>query len=256
MQAKITVLYDEGSLPDTTLIGAKGSSFIIEADGERTMFGTGLRTRYLQTNMSAMDVSADDLDRVVISHMDKDEWGAVGAVLKDRTKSIAVYAPSDAWGEKKSFGCTGIYFPEEYKDRGIRQDIEGWIKFSEHVYVSPPIPYTSGRKMGRECVMVVRGSLGPIIISHCCHPGMEAVFDAVEKKFERTPIGYIGGLHVGRKNDPLVDSACKVLMDNKVPYVYLNHCAGPTGIGRARFNLGLEGVHDFYAGESAQFDLL
>ena len=39
MDARITVLYDEGSLPNTSYIGAKGSSFIIEADGETTLFG-------------------------------------------------------------------------------------------------------------------------------------------------------------------------------------------------------------------------
>ena len=51
MGAVITCIYDEGSLEDTPLIGAKGFSVMVERDGRRVLFDTGLRDRYLKHNM-------------------------------------------------------------------------------------------------------------------------------------------------------------------------------------------------------------
>ena len=54
MNAKITCVYDEGSLPKTNLIGAKGFSVMVESEGKRLLFDTGLRGRYLMHNMGVL----------------------------------------------------------------------------------------------------------------------------------------------------------------------------------------------------------
>ena len=71
-EAKITVLYDEGAMEGTTYIGAVGFSLLIDVDGERTMFGTGRRERYLADNLYTAEIEADSIDRVVVSHQHVD----------------------------------------------------------------------------------------------------------------------------------------------------------------------------------------
>ncbi len=67
MTAKITCAYDEGSIPGTSLIGAKGTSMLVEKDGKKILFNTGLRDRYLSHNMDYLDIDPESIDMVVVS---------------------------------------------------------------------------------------------------------------------------------------------------------------------------------------------
>ena len=69
MKASVRCVYNEGSQPGTPYIGAKGFSLLIEVDGERTLFGTGLRGRYLIHNTDHLEIDADSIDRIVISQI-------------------------------------------------------------------------------------------------------------------------------------------------------------------------------------------
>ena len=172
MEAKITVLYDEGSLPDTHYIGAKGSSFVIEVDGERTLFGVGRRNRYLENNMYIMDLEADSIDRVVIADNNADEWGAIDSLLKARTSPLAIRAPTSVWGEKKTFGSTGLHVSSEYQEKADRQDLDpGWTQISEHLFVG-----VFGNAYFQEAVMVIRAITGPVVVSNRCLSGMKSIF--------------------------------------------------------------------------------
>ena len=251
MDARITVLYDEGSLPNTSYIGAKGSSFIIEADGETTLFGVGRRDRYLANNVYVMDFDIDSVTRVVIADNNKDEWGAIGALLKAREDLVEVRAPASVWGEKKGFGCTGMYVPSEQAGKCDRQDLPpGWTQLSEHIFVG-----VFGNDYFQEAVMVVRALSGPVVISNRCLSGMKSIFEAVEDRFKRMPVAYIGGLDIGKKNDALCDAVGNYLKQVGCTDLRFNHCTGYMGTGRLRTVLGLDGLKDFIVGESATYGL-
>ena len=98
-EAKVSVLYDEGAVEGTTYIGGKGLSMLIDVDGERTLFGTGLRPRYLSNNLYVADVDPDSITRVVISHGHADHWAGITGLLRQRESPVKVYATADAWGE-------------------------------------------------------------------------------------------------------------------------------------------------------------
>jgi len=251
MEAKITVLYDEGSLPGTSYIGAQGSSFVIEADGETTLFGVGHRPRYLENNMYVMGLEEDDITRAIIPDIHKDEWGAVEAVLKHRSSPLKILAPSTVWGEKKFMGCTGMYIPEECRDNAVREDLPpGWTQVSEHLFVG-----VFGSATFEEAVLVIRAAKGPVVVSNRCLSGMKSIFEAVEARFKVMPAAFIGGIEVGRKNDPLCDAVGNYLKTIGCSDLRFNHCTGPVGVGRLRTVLGLEGLKDFYVGESATYVL-
>ncbi|MCQ2070802.1 MAG: MBL fold metallo-hydrolase [archaeon] len=254
MNAKVTVLYDEGALPGTSYIGAKGTSVLIEVDGQRTLFGAGLRPRYLTNNMYLADVSADSLDRLVIGHRHADQFRGITGILSARETKLDVYAPTGSWGEKKILGRdTGIWISDSCLDRVERRDVNDWVQLSEHLYVTAPIPFND--RTGDECFMVIDTKRGPILLSGCCHPGLDHVCDAVKEKFGRYPATLIGGLHLVNRKDKLADLYAQYLLDIGCKDLYLNHCTDLYGINRIRITVGLDGVHDFYAGESKEFEL-
>lgn len=251
MNAKVAVLYDEGSLPDTTLIGARGSSYIVDVDGERTLFGTGLRGRYLRHNMEVMEVDSDSFDRIVVADRDPEEWGAVDEFLKSRSSPIPIRAPASIWGEKKTFGCTGMNVSPKYAGLFERSDLDpGWNELSEHLFTG----VFSGSSF-QEAVLVIRAEPGPVVVSSRCLSGMKSIFDAVTDRFKRSPVAYIGGLDIGRKNDALCDATASFLRDSGCRDIRINHCAKAIGINRMRVTLTLDGVKDFFVGDSVEFPL-
>ncbi|MBO7352585.1 MAG: MBL fold metallo-hydrolase, partial [Candidatus Methanomethylophilaceae archaeon] len=66
MTTRITCVYDEGSQPYTSLIGAKGTALLVEKDGKRVLFNTGLRDRYLIHNMEHLGLDFYSIDAVVV----------------------------------------------------------------------------------------------------------------------------------------------------------------------------------------------
>ncbi len=250
-EAKITVIYDEGAIVGTTLIGAVGFSLLVEVDGERTLFGTGRRERYLANNMYVADVDPAELDRVVVSHGHIDHWGALPAVTRAREGKIDLYAPVSAWGEKKMLGATGMTFKPEVLEKVSRNDVTGWVKLSDHLFISKPIKFHDSE--AEEVFLVLKSKNGPVLMSGCCHCGLDNVFEAVKDEFGAYPLAVIGGLHLGGKKDKLADLYAEYLQTVGCRQLYLNHCTGPVGIGRLRVTLGLNGVNDFYAGQSVTF---
>ena len=46
------------------------------------------------------------------------------------------------------------------------------------------------------------------------------------------------------------------LKDLGIKRLYLNHCTNERGIDRMRVTLGIDGVKDFFGGQTLEFDLL
>ena len=251
MNAKITVVYDEGAQINTNLIGAQGSSFRIDVDGEVTLFGTGRRVNYLKHNMSDLELDPADVTRVIVADSNPDEWGAIEAVLKEREAPLTVRAPASVWGEKRFLGSTGMYVSPEQFDKVDRQDLDpGWSQISEHLYVG-----VFGNDRFQEAVVVLRCALGPVVISNRCLSGMKSIFEAVQDRFNRMPVAYIGGLDIGKKNDALCDAVANYLKEVGCTDLRFNACTKPIGINRLRTVLGLEGVKEFIVGDSVEYTL-
>lgn len=251
MNAKITVIYDEGALEGTSLIGAQGSSFLIESDGERILFGAGHRPRYMEHNMYDLGVDPESITSVVVADRHPDEWAGIGGLLKGRETPVKIRAPTSVWGEKSFLGASGMYLPKDYAGMGDRDDLmPGWTKLCEHVYVG-----VFGNDTFQEAVLVIRAAKGPVVISSRCLSGMKSIFEAVEDRFNRMPVAYIGGLDIGKKNDALCDAVAGYLREVGCKDLRFNGCVKPIGINRIRVTLGLEGVSNFYVGESAEYSL-
>lgn len=251
MKASVLCVYNEGSQPGTPYIGAKGLSLLVEVDGERTLFGTGMRGRYLKHNTEHLEIDVNSVTRAVISHGHRSHAGALGYLLSEREESIPVYAPAEAWGKKERFSKDGIVLSKNTESKCERHDVGGWTQLSKHLFLTPPFDADGVS----EIFMVLAGGKRPILLCGCCHCGAEAVIESVKEKFGEYPRTLIGGLHLEKVPKDISYMTAEVLRDAECQDLYLNHCTGPKGALRLREILSLEGVKEFVVGDKLDFRL-
>lgn len=251
MKASVLCIYNEGSQPNTPYIGAKGFSVMIDVDGERTLFGTGLRGRYLIHNMEHLGIGADSISRVVVSHGHADHARAISALLDARSGPVPIYAPTEAWGGRGPLSKDGISFTKRTESKAERKDVTGWTQISKHLFLTPPTE-ADGTS---ETFMVLAGGNRPILISGCCHCGIDPVLETVREKFGDYPRALIGGLHLEKAPKEIAYATAEKLRDTECQELYLNHCTGPKGALRIREKLSLYGVKEYNVGDKLEYEL-
>jgi len=252
MQAKITSVYDEGSVMGTSLIGAEGFSVMIETGGQKILFDTGRRGRYLIFNMGFLDIKPDSIDKVVISHGHSNHTGGIEDLLREREMPLNIYAPQSAVGTKKMIGPKGIRIPKDITEKADIYEISDWMEIADKLFISPPLDIGGGLS---ECFLALKARKGPVVISACSHAGVDAVMEAVNKKFGEYPHTYIGGVHIGKKEKDKAVRMAASFTEKQCMDLHLNHCTGVKGISFLRTELGLRGVSDFYVGTVLSIDV-
>jgi len=259
MKAKVLSVYDEGSLVGTPLIGARGLSVLVDADGERTLFDTGLRGNYLMHNMEHLSIDPDSVDRVVISHMHSSHIGGLSAFLEKREKTVnAIVTPDHA--SVRNERVIGIPvkrsgFPKMSAELSKKMNT---VAVSERTRLSDNLFITDISPEGgaiRENALVLMTKNGAALICGCCHRGVAAAMEHVEGETGKKVIAVIGGTHLTGMRKEEVYGTAEMLIGKGPPALYLNHCSGVTQKMRLREKMGLKAVSDFYAGTEIQFDL-
>jgi 7,8-dihydropterin-6-yl-methyl-4-(beta-D-ribofuranosyl)aminobenzene 5'-phosphate synthase len=274
MQAKILSVYDEGAFENTPLIGAKGLSVLIDVDGQRTLFDTGLRGRYLMHNMDALRIDPESIDRVVLSHGHKDHTGGLNGLLAEREQPLPIYAHPGCWSRRRSdwhglniIDASAPKIPDDLLPKAKIIDVDDWTQLSDNLWISAPVPGSargfkvkdeSGWKQDRaddEVVLVLCTKSGPVVVCGCCHAGVAAVLDMVKGRFGRSAYALIGGTHLLKLKKEAVAPTAAAIVSHNVQKLYLNHCTGVDGIMHLRGQLSLNAVDDFYVGDSAEFEV-
>jgi 7,8-dihydropterin-6-yl-methyl-4-(beta-D-ribofuranosyl)aminobenzene 5'-phosphate synthase len=131
-------------------------------------------------------------------------------------------------------------------------DIDDWMEIADKVFISAPMDFGGGLK---EVFMVLHTRKGPVVVAACSHAGLDKVMESVKNKFGVYPRGYIGGVHMGKKDRKKAEETALLFSEKNCHSLYLNHCTGVNGIMYVRTILGLEGAKNFYVGTVASFEL-
>lgn len=247
MKAEVLCLYDEGSLEDTDLIGAKGLSISIDINGDRTLFDAGLRGRYLVHNMEHLDYDPKSVSRFVISHTHSSNVKGLDRYLDVRDDRVKVYANSQFTDMKNFFGKS--VFKAESSAKIDYECVTSDFDINEYISVIGPFGPLE------ELFLVLKTRDGPVLFASCFHYGLEPVFSHVKEKFEKDVICLIGGIHLIKAKEKDVDPVAEVLKQHGQPKLYLDHCAGPHGVVYLRKHFTLYGVNDLLVGTKLTFDL-
>ena len=251
MSAKITCLYDEGAMEGTPLIGAKGFSVLIEVDGNKVMFDTGGRGRYLLTNLMHLDISTKSIDKLVISHGSNPYVGGINDIFEERETVLPIVYPRSAEGSKNILGSKGVYIRPENSGKVRMHPIDDWTEISEHLFLSKPMSTSKGE----ESFLVLATKKGPAVITACSPSGVVNIMNAVKERFGKYPVAYIGGVDIKKKEKDKAAAIAKEFSDHDCTDLRLNHCTGIEGMMYLRKELGLKAVSDFYVGYVAEFDI-
>ena len=244
MNAKVLSVYDEGALENTPYIGAKGFSVLVDVDGQRTLFDAGMRGHYLMHNLDFLEVKADSIDRLVISHNHRPNIGGIAKLLDNRTEPLDVYVNQSFQSLRRMFGRP--MFNEERTAKINIRVMDGDTKFSDNLTAIGPFGDLE------EYFLVMSTIKGPVVISSCYHCGVGPVLSKVREDYGQDPYNLIGGLHMPKANQRKVDPVAEVIRGFGSPHMYLNHCAWDAmTFLRVRFNL--KGVDDFFVGTSVDY---
>lgn len=245
MNVKITCVYDEGSLPKTNLIGAKGFSVLVESEGKRLLFDTGLRDRYLIHNMDVLEIKPDSIDVVVISQNHPDNYGGLDGFLLARTKPVDVYIPQGLYSaDKKGLFSRKPKLREDSQANAVMHDITGWTEPIHGVHVTPMLEYVDGYK---EAFLAVQGKK-LTVVSGRGHAGPILPVSEVSSHFDRGVAAFVGSIHLEKKKKVVAEAYAKSFSDMGITDINLNHATGIDGMMNLRTHLGLGGVSDFYVG--------
>lgn len=246
MNAKITCVYDEGSLPRTDLIGAKGFSMMVESEGKRMLFDTGLRGRYLKHNMETLGIEPDSIDVVAISQNHPDNRNGLDDLLCARTKPVDVYIPPGMYSGEGGFLSKKPKLSENAMANAVLHDITDWVELIPGVHLSPMIDYVDGY---REAFLAVEGKK-LTVVSGRGHGGPGIPVSEVSAHFNKGVATFIGSVHLEKKKKIVAEAYAKTFVDSGITDIHLNHATGIDGMTNLRVHLGLHGVKDFYVGQT------
>lgn len=244
MEAKITCVYDEGAKEGTSLIGAKGTSFLIEVGGKRVLFDTGLRPRYLAHNLDFLEIPVDSIDAVVVSQGHPDNCRALDGLLDQRTGTLDVYCVQGLYAGKAGMLSRSVGISEENASKAVFHDLGTWMEVVPGLSVTPIIHSDAG--YGEVYAVVESSQL--TVVSGRCMSGPAKVLHEVSSHYGRTVRGFVGSIFLEKAKKPVAAAYAKELNDHGCTELYLNHCTGRDGMTNLRVNLGLKGVNDFYVG--------
>jgi len=258
MKATVLSVYDEGALERTSLIGARGISMLIDVDGERTLFDTGMRGNYLLHNMDELEVDVNTVDRIVISHAHRAHTGGLAAFLDRRNEAIDVLAPSRIDMRRTLFGMPlgKTEIPAEASAKMRSTTVNEWTQLSDNLFVTGKVAAGAAQPpQEEENSLVLMTKKGPVLICGCCHHGPENVMSYVRERTNRKVAAIIGGIHLVRMKRNDVHEVADMLKGNGPPALYLNHCTGYSQRTYLREELGMDAVKEFYVGTDIQFDV-
>ena len=231
----------------THLIGGKGSSLLIDVDGERTLFNTGARGKVLIYNMSELGIEADSVTRVVISHGSLHSIGGLNSFMNCRKEKVEVISHPSAWSVKRMFG--GKIVSDENAPGINHRYIDGeWIQLSKNLYITPPI-----NGIANESALVLCTDEGAVVISASAVGGIVDTLKVVSEKFDWI-YALVGGVDLRKRKQPEVNLIASEIKEAfGVRKLILNGATGAEGIQRMRVATSASSVDDLFAGDVLEF---
>lgn len=179
------------------------------------LFDTGGNGEVLLSNMREMGIKPEEVDTVVLSHNHEDHTGGLHEFLMYNA-DVTVYAPS-------SFSRSFIRKVEKAGAEVIRVD---------HPVEIIPGVYSTGALGGyiKEQALVIESSAGPVLITGCSHPGIDAIALRAAELFEEDIYFITGGFHLGGTSQNKIRKIIQRLKDLGVQNIAPSHCTGDKAI--------------------------
>ncbi len=167
---KITIVYDNETANKRLTADWGFSALIEDAKAAPVLFDTGADSTILLQNMEQLGIDAQNIGKIVISHVHGDHTGGLKEIL-EINKTAEIVAPKS---------CL-LTIP----GRKI-VTITGPAQVSEHIF-------STGELNNIEQSLAIETEKGILVMVGCSHPGVAKIIDA-SSQFGKV-FGIIGGFH-------------------------------------------------------------
>ncbi|MDY6835762.1 MAG: MBL fold metallo-hydrolase [Chloroflexota bacterium] len=206
----ITIVYDNYGYDPRAKVGS-GFACVVKTNTKCLLFDTGAHGPTLLYNLEALGFRLEEIDAVVISHIDSDHVGGLFKFLEKR-QHVMVYLPES--------------FPPAFKDLVVLHGAHV-AEVSSAAELYPGI-YTTG-EMGewlKEQSLIIQTNQGWALIMGDAHPGVIDVVKKAKTIVQDELYLVMGGFHLDGASVSELQSVTRSFCDMGVKRVALSHSSG------------------------------
>ncbi|NNE36033.1 MAG: MBL fold metallo-hydrolase [Rhodothermales bacterium] len=283
---KITIL---STMMTQIGVGEWGFSALIEADGHRMLFDTGLRPDTVLLNATSMRVDLTNVEEVVLSHNHGDHTGGLVrlrqelAANNERALRVAHVAPAIFW-ERPGSNAEWAMAPKKEAfeaEGGTFVEHEEATEIHPGIWLTGPVPRPHPEKnygfwVGGEhrvgevrspdglidddvpesMSMVINTEKGLVVISGCGHAGLINTLEhAADVTGTEEIHAAIGGFHLLQASDANLEWTANKLVNLGVENLVGAHCTGLEPVYRLRELVNLDRSTAVVGATGASFTL-
>jgi 7,8-dihydropterin-6-yl-methyl-4-(beta-D-ribofuranosyl)aminobenzene 5'-phosphate synthase len=248
--------------------GEWGYSALVEVDGHKILYDTGLSADLVLRNAKALKIDLSDVEDVVLSHNHYDHVGGLMALRRELSKvnpramsrvhvGAGIFEPR--WSESGEDHNGLRLIRAEYLATGGSFVVHDKpTELFPGVWLTGPVPRTNDEKnwtpglsldtpQGRrednvpeDSALIFNTGQGIIILTGCAHAGIVNITEYARHIIGNKPIvAMIGGLHLFSASDQALAWTGAKLKSYGVLSLLAGHCTGIEATFRLRESLGL-----------------
>jgi 7,8-dihydropterin-6-yl-methyl-4-(beta-D-ribofuranosyl)aminobenzene 5'-phosphate synthase len=272
-----TMLAEEG-------IGEWGFSALVEADGHRVLFDTGLHPGTVLQNALELGIDLSSVTDVVLSHHHGDHTGGLLALRRELSKKSPTaisrihVAPgiflsrrhpgsdeefNSSIAVKSAMEATGAVFVEHRKPEEIFPGV--WLtgpvpRPNPERYWGPPASIVTGSGLVPDSIpedmsLLVNTDKGFVTVAGCGHAGTVNTVEHARRFLGTGPaFAIIGGLHLFAASDSALAWTAARMRSARVRYLLGAHCTGIEAVFRIRELAALGRKRAVVAAVGSSFD--
>lgn len=214
---QIKIIFDNSAI-DTNYSTGLGFSCLIN---DEILFDTGPEPKALFNNFNLLNMNANQISKVVISHNHWDHTGGLWELLK-QNQNLLVYSCPD--------------FSPDFYDKVANLNTK-LIKADSLLEIIPSV-FTTGQIPGLykgqpmpEQAMVIKTEKGISVITGCAHPGIIQIIAKVKHYFPNEPIyAVLGGFHLKDKTEEEILLIINQFKEFEIKKMGPTHCSGDLAI--------------------------
>jgi 7,8-dihydropterin-6-yl-methyl-4-(beta-D-ribofuranosyl)aminobenzene 5'-phosphate synthase len=265
-------------------MGEWGFSALVEADGRRVLFDTGLHPETVLRNARELGIDLSGVTDVVLSHHHPDHTGGLLALRRELSKASptamsrihvapGIFLSRRRRGSdeevnrtiaiKSAMEATGAVFVEHSKPEEILPGV--WLtgpvpRPNPERYWGRPADIVTGRGLVPDSIpedmsLVVNTDEGMVIVAGCGHAGAVNTLDHARRTLGARPaLAIIGGLHLFAASDSAIAWTAARLRTARLGYLLGAHCTGIEAVFRIRELAALGRKRAVVAAVGASFD--